>query len=226
LQIADNLPLHALDCDTMDRLRDQAVQCGILLEAGTRGLREDVLLRYLDIAKRLGAGLVRTLPHDGDDRPNLEEAIRRVRCVIPFYKEAGVTLGIENHDHYPAAWIRSLVVESGSAAIGVCVDTVNNLGQGEGEREVMEVLASHAVNFHCKDYSISRKDSMLGFDVVGTPAGKGMLNLSRAASLLPDGISWIIESWLPWQGDIASTVSLEEQWAAQGVRNLKRFRDG
>jgi sugar phosphate isomerase/epimerase len=145
--------------------------------------------------------------------------------VLPQYEAAGVKLGIENHDFYPASWIRRLVEECGSPFVGVCVDTVNNLGQGEGEGEVMSVLAPLAVNFHCKDYRISRKSTMLGFDVSGAPAGEGMLNLPRAASLLPDGITWTIESWLPWQGDTASTVSLEEEWARRGVRNLKRFRD-
>ncbi|RAV00139.1 sugar phosphate isomerase/epimerase [Paenibacillus sp. YN15] len=220
LQIADNLPLSALSPGELDLLGQRALEKGLALEVGTRGLDPDNLFRYLEIAQRLGAKLVRTLPHNGRDRPDMKEAGRRLGAVLPAFEKAGVVLGVENHDFYPAVWVRDLVQLFPDSALGVCLDPVNNLGQGEGEGEVMAQLAPLAVNFHCKDYIIRRKPSMLGFDVEGAPLGQGMLNLDRARALLPAGLSWVIELWTPWQGNIAATLSLESLWAAESVRML------
>jgi 3-oxoisoapionate decarboxylase len=226
LQIADNLPLHAMDAGELTALAHEARQSGIGLEAGTCGLDPKNLMLYLGIAKSAGASLVRTLPHNGSDRPDLEEAARRLGLVKRQYEEAGVTLAIENHDFYPCFWLKQLVERLDSPCIGVCLDAVNGLGQGESFREVLECLGPYTVNFHCKDFVIVRKPSNLGFDVIGAPAGEGMLDLNAAYSKLPGGISWVIESWLPWQGSLAQTLQAEKSWLEKGARNLKQVGSG
>lgn len=225
LQVADNLPVLQATTGELDRLRRMADEQGMALEIGTAGLDHENLLRHLDIALGLGASLVRTLPHRGTEFPTLTQAQERLSRVLPRFETAGVVLGIENHDHYPSAWIRQLIDSFSSPWLGVCLDAVNNLGLGESFREVLEVLAPVTVNFHCKDYAISRKPSMLGFDVVGQVAGEGFLDLALAYSKLPAEISWIIESWLPWQGTLKETLSMEEDWAVRGLANLRAFRD-
>ena len=224
LQIADNLPLHLLSKGELSDLAAEAGRRGIALEAGTKGLAEDKLLQYLDIAGMLGAKLVRTLPHDGADRPDLEEALRRLRAVRSAFEAAGVTLAVENHDFYPGAWLRRLLELADSPMIGVCLDAVNNLGLGESFREVIALLGPRTVNFHCKDYTIARKPTMLGFDVTGAAAGEGMLDLELAKDSLRRDISWILESWLPWQGDIQATLRMEKEWLTRGMDTLRRFK--
>lgn len=224
LQIADNLPLHALPAHALQELATAAKVSGIMLEVGTRGLQPANLLRYLEIAGTLGATLVRTLPHDGTDRPDFGDALSRLKAVQHEFETAGVALAIENHDYYPSLWLKQLIQEADSPSIGVCLDAVNNLGLGESFREVIGNLGGYTVNFHCKDYTITRKPTMLGFDVTGCPAGEGMLDLGLAQLTLRDDISWVIESWLPWQGDIAATIELENEWLLKGSRFLKAFR--
>ena len=224
LQFADNLPLHTLSPAELNELAAEANSKNIALEAGTRGLDSANLLRYLEIAGKLGAKLVRTLPHDGADRPDFAQALHRLATIRSEYEAAGVTLAIENHDFYPSLWLRQLIEETGSPVIGVCLDAVNNLGLGESFREVIANLGDLTVNFHCKDYMITRKPTMLGFDVTGCPTGEGMLDLNFARQALQDDISWIIESWLPWQGSIESTLLIEEDWLVRGIGNLKVFR--
>lgn len=223
LQIADNLPLHTYDTLYIDKLGRFAADKGIALEVGTKGLGRDNLLEYLAIAKRLGAKLVRTLPHDTNSRPDLNEARAMIREVLPEFRKNGIILGIENHDFYPSEWLRDLVTFFSDPCLGVCLDTVNNFGQGESEKEVFDILGKYAVNFHCKDYIISRKPHMMGFDVTGAPTGEGFLNLKRAAKL-PGNISWIIELWTPWQGNVEDTVQKEAKWAENSVINLRNFR--
>ncbi len=225
LQIADNLPLHTQQESALQTLGAIAQAHCLTLEVGTAGLEEHTLFEYLALAQQLGARLVRTLPHRGSDVPSMAQARQRLEKVLPRFEAAGVVLGIENHDHYPSAWIRELVDTFQSPHLGVCLDAVNNLGLGESFREVLNTLGPVTVNFHCKDYDIHRKPSMLGFDVVGAVAGEGLLDLDLAKKVLPAGISWILESWLPWQGDLPATLAMEEDWVAKGMQNLRKVQD-
>jgi hypothetical protein len=52
-----------------------------------------------------------------------------------------------------------------------------------------------------------------------------MLDLKLASQVIdrPD-VSWIIESWLPWQGTVESTILTERDWLVRSVTNLKQFR--
>ena len=60
-QIADNLPLHELPQPELDRLREGARARGLTLEAGTRGLEPEHLARYITIAQRIGARVLRAV---------------------------------------------------------------------------------------------------------------------------------------------------------------------
>ena len=117
--------------------------------------------------------------------------------------------------------IKSLVESLNTDYIGVCLDPVNNFAQGESTQEVLDNLGGLTVNFHCKDYTIHRKSSNLGFDVEGTPAGDGMLDIARCRRYLREDISCIIELWTPWQGDADSTANVEGAWAEKSVQYLK-----
>src|SRR5262245_50481616 len=61
LQIADNMPLDLMPAEDLNALREGAISRGITLEAGTRGVEPEHLLRYLDICRRIGARILRTL---------------------------------------------------------------------------------------------------------------------------------------------------------------------
>ena len=61
VQIADNLPLHELPDQELDQLREAAAARGLALEAGTRSLDPEHLTRYIAIAHRIGARVLRTV---------------------------------------------------------------------------------------------------------------------------------------------------------------------
>ena len=98
LQIADNLPLEKLTAEQQLALGRQANDWGIALEAGTKGVRRDALLPFLDAAERIGAKFVRTLLHDDSGCPTVTEAEEALCGIIPELKKRGMTLGVENHD--------------------------------------------------------------------------------------------------------------------------------
>lgn len=224
LQIADNLPLESLCMEDRQRFKERLTHYGIQLECGTQGIRPEKLIPFIQLAAYFGSPIVRTLLHDAQSCPSLSEAEQAIRDVLPYLQNAEITLAIENHDFFPVAALKQLVERINDPHVRICLDPVNNFAQGEGTAEVLQTLKDYTVNFHCKDYLVRRKPGGLGFDVEGTVAGEGLLDPHRFKKHLAHSpISYILELWTPWQGDIDSTRALEEQWVLQSVANLKKL---
>jgi len=224
VQIADNLPLHKLDDAELRAARDQAVGLGLQIEIGTRGAEPDHLLRYLDLAVRFDAVLLRTLIHTAESQPSLEQAEKWIRKALPEFEAAGVTLGLENYERHSCRDLAALVRRLESGRVGICLDTVNSLGALETPEYVVETLGPLAVNLHIKDFVIERVPEMMGFTVRGAPAGEGMLNIPWLLEQMArrnNRLSAILEQWPPWRDFVEATVAMEREWAEQGVRYLR-----
>ncbi len=79
-------------------------------------------------------------------------------------------------------------------------------------------------NLHVKDFSFTRKDGWVGFTLAGCPLGEGLLDYdAMIETVRPDerSINQIIEHWLPWQGDSATTIDLEDQWNRHNLDYLR-----
>ncbi len=100
VQIADNLPVESLSRDALEELGRQATRRGIALELGTRGVEPEHLLRHLDLARRPGVKLVRTLTHTAGSTPDLNVAESWIREVLPDFARAGVVLALENYEKH------------------------------------------------------------------------------------------------------------------------------
>src|ERR1043165_8034176 len=196
LQIGDNLPLHTFDPRRLSNLASSAAKQGIQLEIGARGLTPDRVMTYVRIARTVGAHLIRFVIDDANYNPAPENVTSILREVAPSLE--GLTLGIENHDRFPAATLRYIIAKAGSDRIGVCLDTDNSLGTGEGIETVAAVLAPLTVNLHIKDFAIERVPHLMGFSVNGRPAGAGMLDVPPLLRLLlPYGrcATAVLELW-------------------------------
>lgn len=226
IQIADNLPLDVFSEDELTRLRDTARQWDIQIEVGTRGVEPGHLLRYLRIARCLGARILRTLTHTADSRPDLVQAEAWIRDVLPQFEDAGVSLALENYERHSCAELAHLVEALASPRVGICLDTVNSLGALETPREVVALLAPHAINVHVKDFEIRRVDTMMGYSVTGCAAGEGRLDITwLVGEVARNGRNpnLIIELWPPFTGSFEQTVTMEREWVARSVRFLKRY---
>lgn len=224
LQIGDNLPLHTFDPARLDRLARRAAHEGIVLQVGARRLTLERAAEYIAIARRLGAKLIRFVIDDADHHPEPAAVTSVLREVAPLLR--GLTLGIENHDRFPAATLRSMIETADSEHIGVCLDTANSLGAGEGIEAVAAVLAPVTVNLHVKDFWIERVPHLMGFTVSGRPAGAGMLNLpALLEQLAPHGRcqTAVLETWPPPEATLDATLAKEDAWAAQSIKYLKPF---
>lgn len=224
LQIGDNLPLHTFDPARLDRLARRAAQEGILLEVGARRLTLERAAEYIGIARRVGAKLIRFVIDDADYHPAPAAVTSVLREAAPLLRS--LTLGIENHDRFSAAVLRSMIEAAGSGHVGVCLDTANSLGAGEGTEAVATVLAPITVNLHIKDFWIERVPHLMGFTVTGRPAGDGMLKLPALLEQLAQYgrcQTAVLETWPPPEATIDATLAKEVAWAAQSIQYLKPF---
>ncbi|MFZ3333379.1 MAG: sugar phosphate isomerase/epimerase [Candidatus Acidiferrales bacterium] len=226
VQIADNLPLHELPEPELDRLRDAARSRGLTLEAGTRGFDPEHLARYVEIARRIGARVLRTVISGSLCGPEQIAAVDGgIRQVLSALEKQDVTLALENNEAFSAEEFAGIIRQLASPRVGICLDTANSLGRPETLATVVEHLAEHTVMLHAKDYEIRRIDTRMGFSVVGRAAGEGRVDFDWVLAELRKhertGISVIVEHWPPFVGTIQETIRIEEEWLAQSVHFLR-----
>lgn len=222
LQIGDNLPLHTFDDTRLNRLAERAAREGVQLEVGARRLSVERVAEYVTIARRLGAELIRFVIDDADYHPTPKAVSMVLRQSVP--QLAGLKLGIENHDRFPAATLREMIESVGSDRIGVCLDTANSIGAGEGLDTVVRELGPLTVNLHLKDFQIARVPHLMGFTVEGRPAGGGMLDVPRLLQRLAPFRrceTAVLELWTPPESNLERSVAKEESWAAQSLEYLQ-----
>ena len=218
LQIADNI---SYERNELKETAAFAKSCGIEIELGTRGTEINALKKYIYMAEEEGIKLLRTLPHSGNDIPSPGVLTERLVKAAEICETYDVKLAVENHDYYMAQSLFDAIERVKSPFVGICYDPANNYGQGEGYLECARLFAPKVFNVHYKDFSIRRIDSMMGFTIEGRPAGDGLIEIKKLAELFPPGLSWIIELWTPWQGNIEKTVLLEKEWAKKSMKYMK-----
>ena len=223
-QICDYPPLETYDDGRLDALRRHAASRGVTLELGTRGIGSAHLQRYLELAERLGATLVRSMLNAGDHRPGRDEAVRLLRAAVPAYERAGITLALETYEQVPVAVLVDVVEAVASPALGICLDPANCVAALELPLDTVRRTAPLVRNLHVKDFHFTRQDGWVGFSLVGCPLGEGLLPYAEMVALVdPDarGINRIVEHWLPWQGDSATTIALEQRWTEHTLSHLR-----
>jgi sugar phosphate isomerase/epimerase len=177
---------------------------------------------YVSIARQVGARLIRFVIDDSTYHPAPDTV---TGVLLEISSTLGdLTLGIENHDRFSAATLRDMIEKAGSENIGVCLDTANSLGAGEGIEAVAAVLAPLTINLHIKDFSIERVPHLMGFHVTGRPAGGGMLNLPALLEQLAQFNrcqTAVLELWTPPEPQMEQTIAKEAAWAGQSLQYLK-----
>ncbi|WP_238005419.1 TIM barrel protein [Dactylosporangium sp. AC04546] len=219
-QICDYPAVADLAPERLDALAARARGAGIELELGTRGVEPAHLDRYLELAVRLGATLVRTMLTGGT-----AEATEQLAGVLPRYSAAGVTIALETYERVATHDLVGLVERIGHPNLGICLDPANCVAGLEHPDRVIDAAAAHVVNLHVKDFAFSRDEGWVGFRLAGSPLGEGRLDLDRLLDRVRPaerGINQIIEHWLPWQGDEARTVALEDRWTRDNLAYLRR----
>ena len=224
VQIGDNLPVHTWRAERLECFVDAARRLDVSIELGARGLTDAHLERYLELCGRCGARLLRFVADAHPYEPSADDLIALLRNAGRALAAANVMLALENHDRFPAATLRGIIESAAIPHAGICLDTANSLGAGEGLSQVTERLAPLTVNLHVKDVRISRLPHMMGFVVEGRPLGGGQLAIAQTIECVRQygrcG-SVILEAWTPPAPTMEQTVLRERADAEISIERLK-----
>ena len=214
--------IAAMEGIMVKRLHETAQAKRITVELGTMGTDLGVLRAWLRVARILNASIVRTLIVEPSDNLRLERfALERV---LPEFEADGVKIAIENHERVSSYALQELIRDISSSSLGICLDSVNSLGRGEGIREVTDLLAPYVFSLHLKDFCSIRGETDMGFRVEGTALGLGALDfhymLDRVYEWNP-GISVILEQWTELGMSVKESTDLQWEWALKGVEVMK-----
>jgi len=224
VQFCDNLPLVRLTPAELDQFHGQLAGDGLELELGARGLGRENLLAHLRLANRFGCKFLRLVIDSAGDEPSPEDAVTRLKSVLPEFADSGVRIAIENHDRFSSATLASMVQQLGPRNVGICLDTVNSFGALEGPEIVIQNLGEFTLSLHVKDFTIRRVNHQMGFVIEGCPAGRGRLDIPWLLQTLqrgPNSFNAVLESWVTPCDSVAETIARERAWADEGVRYLR-----
>jgi sugar phosphate isomerase/epimerase len=113
-----------------------------------------------------------------------------------------------------------------STWVGVCLDTANSIGAGEGIATITDTLLPHVVNLHLKDFGIRRLPHKQGFIVEGRIAGEGLLDiphLLERVSARARCETCILEQWVPPLTNPEETRVKEREWAQASIAYIKKY---
>jgi sugar phosphate isomerase/epimerase len=226
VQIGDNLPLHTLPAQELAAYKTLADRAQVRLEVGARRLTPEHLHAYLDIARQFGSPFVRFVIDDADYKPSVDEVIAIIREALVDIRRHNVRVAIENHDRFPARFLKRIVQSTDPHWVGICLDTANSLGAGEDTDTVADTLAPYTLNLHIKDFTVRRLSHKMGFTVEGAPAGQGLLSVPRLLQkLIPYNhcYSATLELWTPPEAALADTIRKEAAWAEESLSYLQPF---
>lgn len=225
VQIADNIPLEKLSERELLELHNFATNKVVSIEMGGRGLTPEHTLNCLNTAEKLGSEILRMVIDTYDFEPDLHTIISIIRNIVPELKSRKIRLALENHDRLKAKEFEKIILGVNSDFVGICLDSVNSMGAGEGFETVSEILIPYTINLHIKDFTISRAAHKMGLVIEGRPAGKGMLNIPALIDRVSETgkcRSAILELWTPPESTIDLTISKEEKWAQESINYLRQ----
>lgn len=222
VQVADNLPLEKFTMEELKQIKQYAGQAGVKIEVGARGMTPERLQQYIEIAALMDSPILRFVIDQKGFVPSVEEINSIIRDALSALQTHHIILAIENHDRLLTTEFAEIVEKANSDYVGICLDTVNSMGAGEGLETVISCLAPLTVNLHVKEFSVERVSHMMGFVIEGKPLGKGMLPLAELIKRVsPRCQSAILEQWTPPENTIQKTIEKEKTWAEESIHYLK-----
>lgn len=226
VQFGPNMPLEKLPERQLEDVLDRADSWNIDLEMATLGIEPDGLRRQLRFAKRIGAILLKTTLGCPDGTiPSRIEIQHCLRSVLDELDGGEIRLAIDN-SRIPARELNEILESIRSPCLGAGLDTAHPLALPEGWQISIRVLAYRTVSLQIKDFVVQPAAHRMGFLIKGSPAGQGQLNIPwivESFAALRVEPSTLLESWTPEQGSLKETIELEDSWAGQGVRYMRRF---
>ncbi len=228
LQIGDNFPLLNLSETQLDELKSYSNSKRIKLEIGARKLTDSILTQYIEMCEKLNAEVLRFVVDDDEYEPCILELVEILTSNIKIKENSQLKIVLENHDRFQVQdWIE-IISKVNAENVGICLDTANSYGAGEGTAYVIDQLAPFTFNMHIKDITINRIDTKMGFDIRGAISGNGVLNIPEIINkieMTQKCKSFILEQWVPFTDTFEKTIEKEMQWAIESIKYLKQYEN-
>jgi sugar phosphate isomerase/epimerase len=224
VQIADNLAIEKLSEDELELLLDCSAGKGISLEMAGRGLTPEHTMKCLKAAEIIRSPILRMVIDGKNFEPDITEIIGIMKDLLPEFSSRKIRLAVENHDRLKVREFEKIILSVGSEWVGICLDSVNSMGAGEGFETVSDILIPYTINLHIKDFTINRVSHKMGLLIEGRPAGQGMLNIPELLEKIEvTGLcnSAILELWTPPEPTLEQTIAKEAAWAEESITYLK-----
>lgn len=186
LQININGPRHrALTGTTTEhfqRVGERAKEMGIVLEVASGGTDPSKMRMVLELARQLGAEVVRTTVNEPGSEAVIAKAAAAFGQVAPEFEDVGIALAIENHEDLTAAQVVELIERIGSPAVGAVYDSGNSIPFYQDPVAEARLLAPYVRTTHIKDHALVRRGDAVWS--VGTPFGMGRIPLGEIVDVL------------------------------------------
>ena len=226
VQFGDNLPLEHYDDSVLNEIRSYAEERGLELELGMRKATPDRIAEHVRITEKIGGRFLRVITDGADYKPTYDECLKVFAETATLLEEAGVTIGIENHDRFKTREYAKMVKSLNHPLIGMTVDTLNSMSIEESIDEVLDNAAPFCACLHIKDYEIKRYNGGGGLKISGTCLGTGRLDLQKCIERCREesrySFNIILESWMEPCETLAETLRKEDEWARAGIDQLKK----
>ena len=225
VQLADNIRLEQRPDKELDSLASFAKEHGLQLETGFRGLSREKLTRYLDVNRRLSSRLLRIVTHSPEDDPSLEEVCDILSEFSHVLEREDICLGLETHDRFTAPQYAQIMRQTASGRIGIVLDPVNCLSNEEKPLDVAKTLAEYTLCCHVKDYTIQRRRTGSGLEMIGTILGQGRADIPSYLNIVeqhsPFRYNVILEFWAESFEATEETLSREQRQIEECLSYLK-----
>lgn len=167
-------------------IRKMADRAGITLTGADYGRPgPERFTRQIEAAKELGIEVVR---HAWGPFLNLQEPrpLTEVASLLAeaarLYEKAGLYFALENHQDYPSADLEQVLRRIASPNVGIFLDTGNSIALAESPTRTAGLLAPFTFGVHVKEYAVL--PAPCGFDLVGVPLGKGVVDNASILEIL------------------------------------------
>jgi sugar phosphate isomerase/epimerase len=235
VHIADNLPLPSLEEDYLWNLKSISKEKGLFLELGMRGTDPNLIESMIQACEAAGSHVLRivTSPHaavagevvTSPSDKELDAIIQIIKSASRDAEKAGVSLAVENHSGIGSQTLLRLVDAIDRPNVGICLDTANSVSCLEDPLYTVTLLSPRCVTVHLKDFQIITRYPGPGFEMVGTPIGKGRLPLQKVLAILKKNCRYAalnVEIFPGMKDDEEETLEAEDMAVRESIDALRQ----
>ncbi len=241
LELATKLGMTAIELPFgyVHPQEDEASLAAYVQEANERGLRvvsaglpieTEPFRRHLALCQRLGITTVRCVLSTvlcGDRRPigglegwqrHLDQRIATLKEIAPYAEDAGVRIGVENHQDATSADLVYLAQAVNSRNVGITLDTGNPLAVAEDPVIFARTILPYLVHVHLKDYRMT--PSPEGYRIFHCAIGAGVVDYPALFDLFCTKDDLVCNIEMAALGERHIRLLTDEYWAGLGPRGV------